>query len=128
MFIHNNNTLHTIRTLVCQVKATLNQLKPKLKTLDQKEESQEDQQEQESSIHNNDQKSPEKGQKPKTRKPSRPQFVISFPEGETTCPMTHQRKPNWIIANELLHGLQKGEDRLLPNTWTLQVIHREDLE
>ena len=128
MFIHNNNTLHTIRTLVCQVKATLNQLEPKLKTLDQKEESQEDQQEQESSIHNNDQKSPEKGQKQKIRKPSRPQFVISFPEGKALCKVTGQIKDNSVIADMLLDALYNGLDISIPNTWTLQVIHREDLE
>lgn len=121
--IIDNNT----GELEWQVKGTLNPQVVKLKTSDQKEESQEDQQEQESSIPSNDQKSLEREQKPKTRKPSRPQFVISYPEG-CIRDANGIYTAHSIIAKQMIEALHAGDDLAMPNNWTLQIIYREDSE
>lgn len=108
-----------------QVKATLNPLEVKLKTSDQKEESQEDQPEQESSTHSNDQTLPEKEQKPKTRNTSKPQFVISYTAGCTVY--NEQIMDNAEVAVAIVELLNNGDDAVMPDYFQLQVIERNDL-
>lgn len=111
--------------LLWQVKGMLNRQAVKLKTLDQKEENQEDQPEQGSSTHNNDQTLPEKEQRLKTRNTSKPQFVISYPAGCTIY--NEQSMDNAEIAEVITELLNIGQDIIMPNSFQLQVIIRNDL-
>lgn len=112
--------------LLWQVKATLNPLEVKLKTSAQKEVNQEDQPEQESSTHSNDQTLPEKEQKPKTKSPSKVQFLVSYPLGdfrEEGYPI----QKNSDIATDIVTNLADGEDIAIPDIFKVQFIERNDL-
>jgi hypothetical protein len=119
--------LERLEQAIWLAKETLKAQAVKQKTWDQKVESQEVQLEQESSTPNNDQTSLEKEQSQRTTKTNKLQFIITFPDGHTICPITRQAKPNWVLANQLLNSLKDGKSVLLPITWKVQVIERNDL-
>ena len=127
-YINNGITADLLRSinrigeLVWQVKETLNQLEPKLKTSDQKEESQEDQLEQKHSTPNNDQTLPEKEHKLKTRKTSKYQYIIYYPDVTYQDINTDDLIHAHTLAKDILEVLVKGGNAIIPHDLELTIL------
>lgn len=112
-------TINRIGERIWLVKETLNQLEPKLKTSDQKEENQEDQQEPRNSPLPNDQTSPAKEHKQKTPNPNK-QYIITYPIGTSLCDDNTVNNAN--LASDILDAIIAGDHITFPNYFELTVL------
>jgi len=121
--IARNEYSTNIRTLLCQVRETLEALEAKQKIWEAKAESQEVQPEQEHSTQHNDQKLQEKEQSQRTRSPS--DISMSFISRQLggaflytiRCPENSRDE-----AKALIRQLNEGHVVTYPTTWKVQVI------
>lgn len=114
--------INRIGELLWQVKETLNQLEPKLKTSDQKVVNQEDQQEPKSSTPNNDQKLQEKEQLQRIARTNRYQYILQYPEGIFRNKDTLEEADASDIASNLIDSMIVGNNVMMPNTFKLTIL------